>query len=151
MAPNLPVHTPIVLYATRFMAFCNLNSLVAVTRAILLIGTIGSCLFPSRSVMAGSLPNGWGELSSDQAKMINYGVFSGQIFMACTFADFGHVSKEEARKAIKATLDLSVARYGQMFAKAVGWNVRRTFSRECSPVWPAGYLQYFPDKPFPVK
>lgn len=94
------------------------------------------------------MPEGWGRLNADQAKMINYGMFSGQIVAACTFASFGHLSPSEARKAIRASLQLAISKYGVSFAKAVGWNVRRTSSSECSAVWPAGYWQYFPDKPF---
>lgn len=97
-----------------------------------------------------TMPEGWGRLSTDQAKMINFGMFSGQITTACMFASLGHLPPIEARKAIKASLGLATAKYGNLFTKAVGWNVRRTSAKACSPVWPAGYWQYYPEKPFPL-
>ena len=117
---------------------------------ILLAGSLlNTILFAIPSAHADDvMPEGWGRLSADQAKMINFGLFSGQIIASCTFASFGHLPPVEARKAIKASLDLATAKYGNLFAKAVGWNVRRTYAKECSPVWPAGYWQYFPERPF---
>ena len=93
---------------------------------------------------------GVGETKYRPGKMINFGMFSGQITSAYMFASLGHLPPIEARKAIKASLDLATAKYGNLFTKAVGWNVRRTSAKACSPVWPAEHWQYYPEKPFPL-
>lgn len=124
------------------------SSLAFLARMMFISGISAATIFSNQAVQAEPMPEGWGRINAEQAKMVNFGMFSGQIVASCTFARFGHLPPSEARKAIRASLDLAIAKYGKSFAKAVGWNVRRTSLDECSALWPAGYWQYFPDKPF---